>query len=309
MNREKNRLYLFAAIMATMCLAFACGGGGSDGGGSDDNRIKVTAKGVDFYLIEVPAGEYKPGSGSNIPVDAFLMAQTEVTQELWYAVMENKPSSFTSNPEDSSSDGWKFLPVERVSWYDAIAFCNKLSLATNRIPAYSVKISGTTEVNWSGTFTIPSSDDTDWNGATIVPNADGYRLPKEEEWMWAAMGADKANIGQPNVTGYDKAFSGATGAYDTRINDYAWYGNNAAGTTANGKTHQVAHSSKLPNELDLYDMSGNVWEWCWDVYSGSSRVIRGGSWVDAASFCTVAYRDLSNPSSRNVDLGFRVVCP
>jgi formylglycine-generating enzyme required for sulfatase activity len=127
--------------------------------------------------------------------------------------------------------------------------------------------------------------------------------------MWAAMGADKTS--QPNTTGYSKAFAG-TGA----IGGNAWYSVNA-----NSKTHQVG--KKYANELGIHDMSGNVYEWCWDGYNdsvgtgeltdpvgllGTDRVIRGGGWYYDASESTVARRRNGPPNGRNLDIGFRVVC-
>jgi formylglycine-generating enzyme required for sulfatase activity len=141
----------------------------------------------------------------------------------------------------------------------------------------------------------------------------GYRLPTEMEWMWAAMGADKTV--QPNTTGYAKAFAGSNGSND--IGDYAWYGSNP------GKTHEAGR--KNANELGLQDMTGNVSEWCWDWYagsipagdltdftgadSGSHRVRRGGGWYDYASNCAVAIRSFDSPYSRGSGMGFRFVCP
>jgi formylglycine-generating enzyme required for sulfatase activity len=265
--------------------------------------------GVSVPFRYVPAGSFqRDGTTGNISVitNGYWMSETEVTQELFAAVMGTNPSSFTSGPAGSEIQNKR--PVEHVNWYAAIAFCNKLSLAAGKEPVYSVG-----SINW-GTLVygdIPTSDNPAWNAATMNTTKNGYRLPTEMEWMWAAMGADKTS--QPNTTGYTKAFAGSNGS--NNIGDYAWYDSNAG-----SKTHEVG--KKNANELGLKDMSGNVFEWCWDWYSsyppgeetdytgagsGTGRVYRGGCWFYNASYCTVAARISSYPSSGYDNLGFRVV--
>jgi formylglycine-generating enzyme required for sulfatase activity len=245
------------------------------------------------------------------------MGETEVTQELFQAVMGTNPSYFDGSsggspfPKDTpAGENQNQRPVEQVSWYDAIAFCNKLSLLDGKDPVYSV--GGITD--WAGLLygSRPTASDTTWDAAVMDMSKNGYRLPTEMEWMWAAMGADKTS--QPNTTGYTKAFAGSNGS--NSINGYAWYDSNA-GT----KTHEVGR--KYANELGLKDMSGNVWELCWDWfgsypagektdYTGAGsvpgRVGRGGSWGNDASYFTVAYRGGYSPHTWNSSLGFRVVC-
>ncbi|MDR1948084.1 MAG: formylglycine-generating enzyme family protein, partial [Spirochaetaceae bacterium] len=208
----------------------------------------------------------------------------------------------------------------QVNWYAAIAFCNKLSLATGKNPVYYIN-----GVNWAAlTYSgIPHVNNDDWDAVTVVPGADGYRLPTEAEWMWAAMGADTDSPGQLNTTGYGKAFAGSNGA--NNIGDYAWYIDNCG----SAGTHQVG--KKNANELGLYDMSGNVWELTYDwknfyttgtlvdptgptgpVSSGSSdsgryRMVRGGSWINTSAYCTIAIRVSISPGSGDMNTGFRVV--
>jgi formylglycine-generating enzyme required for sulfatase activity len=236
------------------------------------------------------------------------MSETEVTQELFQAVMGTNPSSFSSGAAEGETQNRR--PVENVNWYDAIAFCNKLSLANGKEPVYSV--SGVTD--WAGLAygAIPPDDNAAWNAATWDKSKNGYRLPTTTEWVWAAMGADKTI--QPNTTGYDKDFAGSDGT--NSIGDYAWYDTNSG-----SKTHEVG--KKLPNELGLRDMSGNVWEWCWDRWSypsgettdydgadsGTNRPFQGGGWYFSASYCAVSIGVSSSPNSRDNYLGFRVVCP
>jgi formylglycine-generating enzyme required for sulfatase activity len=270
-----------------------------------------TINGVSVPFRYVPAGSFqRDDTATNIAIitNGYWMGETEVTQELFQAVMGANPSNFTSGADGGETQNRR--PVEQVSWYEALAFCNKLSLADGKEPVYAV--SG---VNWATLVysDIPTSDDAAWNAAAVDTDKNGYRLPTEMEWMWAAMGADKTV--QPNVTGYNKAFAGSTGS--NSIDDYAWYDSNSG-----NKTHEVG--KKEANELGLRDMSGNIDEWCWDWYdsypagehtdytgaaSGTNRMIRGGSCDGGASRCAVSYRIKFSPDGRGSDLGFRVVCP
>jgi formylglycine-generating enzyme required for sulfatase activity len=274
---------------------------------TQDYTVTVTVSSGDYTsahigtLKYVPAGSFQRDSTStNIStVSAFRMSQYEITRAQFLAIMGTDPSNTTYSTGTSD-------PVQQTNWYHAIAFCNKLSIAEGLTPVYSV--SG---VNFS-TLTyaaIPTSSDATWDAATADWSANGYRLPTEMEWMWAAMGATAG------ATGYLKAFAGSTGS--NAIGDYAWTEENSS---VNYKSQPVG--TKLPNELGLYDMSGNVWEWCWDWYdsysmgtqtnyrgaaSGTSRVLRGGSWTYLAFHATVAYRFYLSPYTQSTPLGFRVV--
>ena len=187
-------------------------------------------------------------------------------------------------------------PVNYVNWYDAIVYCNKLSIKEGLAPAYTV--SGISDWENLAYSAIPTSSDSDWNAATCNFEASGYRLPTEAEWEWLARGGE-------NYT-----FAGSD-----NVREVAWFVDN----TNNPGSRDV--KTKAANGYGLYDMSGNVYEWCWDWYSsdnshtGSSgdfrRVKRGGAWYCSYIGCGVAWREPGNlyyrGSSNYGGLGFRVV--
>jgi len=225
----------------------------------------------------------------------FFMGKYEVTQKQWKAVMNGaNPSNFTTSDN---------LPVETVSWYEAIVFCNKLSVMEGLTPAFSISSStypdGSTKPDDWGT--VPTSSNETWNAVTVVSGSTGYRLPTEAEWEYACR-------------------AGTTTAYNTgsTISDNTgWYSANS-----DSRTHEAG--MKLPNAWGLYDMHGNVWEWCWDWYgsyatgaqtdprgaaSGTHRLVRGGSWNYNEQYLRSAYRLSNVPSSRNYVIGFRLARP
>ena len=238
-----------------------------------------------FNMVWVEGGEFMMGENGvgdkekpphSVEVSGFLMAEFAVTQELYRGVTGESPSNFKGDRH----------PVEQVNWYQAIAFCNTL----NQMLSLDMPYSG-------------EKDATQCNFRCTA-----FRLPTEAEWEFAARGGKDAKK-QYEYAGRDN------------IDEVAWcYENNAYETKPVGL--------KFPNALGLYDMSGNVWEWCWDWYgedyykeckkngqtpnppgpeSGSSRVLRGGSWRDGADDSRVAFRSNRTPGHYWFHYGFRLL--
>ncbi len=215
---------------------------------------------LDGLMLEIPRGEIELRDDRKktkwlVEVKPFLIAKFPVTQEIYQLILQRDPSSFKGPRR----------PVETVSWFDAVEFCNALSMKMELRPAYSI----------------------DSEGADIDENANGFRLPTESQWEYSC----RANSGKVRYA---------------EIDEIAWYQENSG-----QKTHEVG--LKKANSWGIYDLLGNVWEWCEDLYDvnvyGTYRVFRGGGWNDNERGCLASNRRRSHPTYKVDDLGFRIVMP
>ena len=237
--------------------------------------------GGSIAMVHLDAGEFLMGSpryeeGRKRNEDrhqvtltqGFMLGATEVTQDQWLSVMGSRPSHF---------EGGKF-PVENITFAQCVEFCNRLSKEEGLPPAYGFK-----------------NEQIFWNRESV-----GYRLPTEAEWEYACR------------SGSQQRFASGDEKSDLGVISWSRY-------NSSGSTHEVA--TRQPNGWGLHDMHGNVWEWCWNwssayptrfavdpegPVSGTSRVIRGGSWDNSPEACRSANHNSAKPSFKAGILGFRV---
>ena len=258
-------------------------------------------------------GSYEELPVHTVQVGAFYMAKNLVTKAQWDNVSAWAASHSYNNLGPYANGKADVHPVQNVTWYDVVKWCNARSQMEGLVPCYYTD---------SAQTLVYKTGNTNINNTMVKWTANGYRLPTEAEWEKAARGGlsgkrypwgdtithSQANYFSSTAFSYDVS---PTRGYHPTYNDGSWLYTSPVGSFA-------------ANGYGLYDMTGNVWEWCWDFWddlyyssspgtdprgpaSGTGRVIRGGSWYDNSNNCRVAFRESYTPAYDGDYYGFRVV--
>ena len=282
--------------------------------------VTHTANAVSFNMHYVPSGgpfimgEHVESTTQSVTLTKnFWMGETEVTQGLWEDVWGTTWPG--TDPDGSGYGAGAHYPAYYVNWFDVVAFCNLLTLSDNSIDNNQQVYYSDAGLTTAYTKSNAASED----AVYVYWSKTGYRLPTEAEWEYAARYIDGTSWNGGDYVSGGPVYTDETDP--DKIGDYAWYSGNNSGSSGDLTYGSKEVGQKIANALGLRDMSGNVYEWCYDWFaaysdgpetdptgpgSGSHRVIRGGNWVNSGDYLRCAERETYPPAIYGGSRGFRL---